>query len=428
MWMSILEHLFCLSSNIYIYIYLLRQKDDVSLSSKHESSAPLPSMTALVPSMADDHESHSHSHEEANAERRPSMAGGVVEAVVPRAAMSSTSSVTDSLQGQDTDVDRDHDAVAEGISEDGGYDSSDSSSDDDSEDEDDGAHDRANPEGELGDDLSAMMPVHSLTAINNSESGSIVNVPRGTFIIPDDQRSVASSVWSTEACTSVKSLRVQRDKKDEQQSSSSSSSSQMPSLIRQRNQASTHSQDGSVEDEQRMQQQKHGDSDTVSGIDTDMDALALLDMSSSPELRRAGTSNTRLRFIDDTEEDDARQSSKDAKIPRAESVTSEGSSSRSQHMEQVESCTDKSKDDDGDDIESQVDVDEEFVGGQSSNSPGKDNDVADEDSTKSDDDESIGDKSQTEDALQARINAMLLDSDSDDDSVDSGSDGGNSQV
>jgi hypothetical protein len=346
--------------------------------------------------------------------------------------MSSTSSVTDSLQGQDTDVDRDHDAVAEGNSEDGGgYDSSDSSDDDSSSssEDEDGAHDHAHPEGELGDDLSAM-PVHSLTAINNSESGSIVNVPRNTFSIPDDQRSVASSVWSTEACTSVKSLRVQRDKKDERQSSSSSSSSQMPSLIRQRNQASTHSQDGSVEDEQRMQQQKHGDSDTASGRDGDIDAIALLDMSSSPELPRNGTSSTRLRFsfIEDTEED-ARQSSNDAKIPRAESVTSEGSSSKSQHMEQVESCTDKSKDD-GDDMDSQVDVDEEFVGGQSSNSPGKDNDdVADEDSTKSDDDESIGDKSQTEDALQARINAMLLDSDSsDDDSVDSGSDGGNSQV
>ena len=142
-----------------------KEKDDVSLSSKHESSAPLPSVPVLVPSRTDSNESHSH--EEAGAERRQSMAG-VVEAVVSRAAMSSTSSVTDSLQGQDTDVDCDHDAVAEGISEDGGYDSSDSSSSDESENKD-GAHDHEHPEGEFGDLL--LMPVHSLTAINNGESG-----------------------------------------------------------------------------------------------------------------------------------------------------------------------------------------------------------------------------------------------------------------
>ncbi len=37
-----------------------------------------------------------------------------------------------------------------------------------------------------------------------------------------------------------------------------------------------------------------------------------------------------------------------------------------------------------DDMDSHVDNDEEFVGRQSSNSPGKVNDEADEDSTKSD--------------------------------------------
>ncbi len=49
-------------------------------------------------------------------------------------------------------------------------------------------------------------------------------------------------------------------------------------------------------------------------------------------------------------------------------------------MEKVESCTYRSKDD-VDDMDSHVDNDEEFVGRQSSNSPGKDDDKADEDST-----------------------------------------------
>jgi hypothetical protein len=408
-------------------------------------------------------------------------ASGVGENAAPRAAMSSTSSVTDSLQGQDTDVDRDHDAITEGISEDGGYNDSDSSNSD----EGNSAHDTTSQEGEFGD-LSAM-PVHSLTAINNSElggDGSVIDVPRGNFNIPDDQRSVASSVWSTEACTSVKSLRFQRDKKEDltQQQGSSSQNH----TVRQRNPATTNSQDGSVEDEQRMQQQKHS-GPSAADLDGSMDAIALLNLSSSSsaaEMSRAGTSIIRLRFNGDIE-DPAGSSvygrrSNDTDNLRPESVTSEGSSvamsvqssssSKPQHMEQLESYSEKIKDgldslrDDVDSLRDDADVDS--VGGRSSASHGnkdavgnagriahdgdagelENGDQAERDIEQGEDDieqalddvedqaeddidqvetadddegQEDDDEDQADDALQARINAMLMDSDSDDDSDDS---------